>query len=71
MQLCYILCYASGNHKSKMAAHKQEILIYISLYTSLLHNYNDYSHVFQVHDVNEAILYIVLYNFKLEIQDGG
>ena len=41
--------------------------LYISLYTSLLHNYNDYSHVFQVHDVNEAILYIVWYNFKLEI----
>ena len=37
----------------------------------MLHNYNDYSHVFQVHDVNEAILYIVWYNFKLEIQDGG
>ena len=28
MQLCFILRYASGNHKSKMAAHKQEILIY-------------------------------------------
>ena len=45
--------------------------LYINLYTSLLHNYNDYSHVFQVHDVDEAILYIVWYNFKLEIQDGG
>ena len=45
--------------------------LYISLYTSLLHNYNDYSHVFQVHDVNEAIIYIVWYNLKLEIQDGG
>ena len=27
MQLCFISCNASGEHKSKMAAHKQEILI--------------------------------------------
>ena len=27
MQLCFILCNASGDQKSKMTAHKQEILI--------------------------------------------
>ena len=27
VQLCFIVCTASGNQKSKMAAHKQEILI--------------------------------------------
>ena len=70
MKLFLILCYASGSQKSKMAAHKYRKYSYLSLYTSLLHNYNDYS-PFQVHDVNEAILYIVGYNFKLEIQDGG
>ena len=32
MHLCFILCYASGDQKSKMAAHKQEILISLPVY---------------------------------------
>ena len=47
--------------KTKMAAHKQENL-YLSLYTTLLHDFKGFIYVFNVFKVqefNEAILHIV------------
>ena len=64
MKLCFTLRNASGDHKSKMAARNQEILV-SSMYTPFLHNHSDYIHGFQVQDANEAILYIMLCKRKL------
>ena len=67
MQLCFILCNARAEIRNTRWRLTNRKYVYLSLYTTLLHNYNSYTHVFQVQDVNEAILYIVWCKQKLEI----
>ena len=70
MKLFLILCYASGSHKSKMAAHKPEILISQPVHNVAAKFQRLYS-CFQVQEFNGAFLFIVLCKRKSKIQDGG
>ena len=66
MKLIPILCDAKEIENPRWPLTNRKYL-YLSLYTTLLHNYNSHIHIFQVQNANKAILYIMWCKRKLSI----
>ena len=57
MKLFSILCDANGNYKFKMAAYTKKILTSQLVY-NVTANFQQLKYVFEVQDLNNAVLYI-------------